>query len=204
MKFLKENKIIGLIILSIVFILSIYIYNYEKDDKFKDEYMKEIFVEENNTTKEQVEEEDDIIKKEIVVEIKGEVNKPDVYTMEEGNIVNDLINKAGGITKEANIKNINRAKMLQNNQLIVIPNINDEEIVTGNDVYLDEEDSEIININTANEKRLMDIPGIGEIKAKSIIDYREKNGGFKNIEELKNIDGIGEKTFEKLKDTITL
>lgn len=68
----------------------------------------------------------------------------------------------------------------------------------------DNESNNIININTATESELQNIPGVGEVKAKSIIIYREKNGGFKKIEEIKSVDGIGEKTFEKIKEFIKL
>ena len=208
MKVFKENKIIGLIIVFIVFGASIFIYRYEKDEVFKDEYMKEIFVTEESDKKDmsldsnKIEEE--VVVNKIVVEIKGEVNKPDVYTMDEDSIIRDLINEAEGVTEEANLDGINRAKKLQNNQLIVIPNINDKESMVVNNEYIEEEENELISINNASKERLMDIQGIGEVKADSIIEYREKNGGFKSIEELKNIGGIGEKTFEKLKDSISL
>ena len=208
MKVFKENKIIGLIIVFIVFGASIFIYRYEKDEVFKDEYMKEIFVTEESDKKDMSLDsnkiEAEVVVNKIVVEIKGEVNKPDVYTMDEDSIIRDLINEAEGVTEEANLDGINRAKKLQNNQLIVIPNINDKESMVVNNEYIEEEENELISINNASKERLMDIQGIGEVKADSIIEYREKNGGFKSIEELKNISGIGEKTFEKLKDSISL
>ena len=211
MKIIKENKIIGLGVIFILFIISIFIYRYNKNKVFKDEYMKEIFVVEESDKEDKLVnidvKEKEIIVKQIVVEIKGEVNKPDVYIMNEGSIIRDLINEADGVTKEANLNSINRAKKLQNNQLIIIPNINDKESMVINNEYIEggeEEEDELISINNASKERLMDIQGIGEVKAESIIKYREKNGGFKSIEELKNISGIGEKTFEKLKDTISL
>ena len=139
----------------------------------------------------------------IFVEIKGEVLKPDVYELEEDSIVKDLIEIAGGLKEEADISNINRAKKLKNNELVIIPNINDKNSIT---VFneISNESEELININLADISELKKITGIGEVKAQSIIDYREKSGGFKSIEEIKNVDGIGEKTFEKIKDEITL
>ena len=191
-------------------ITSFYLYGRNKSKVFKDEYMKNIFVEEENIEVNLNEE--DVISNgtnvvspnnnKILVEIKGEVKNPDVYEVDDGSIIRDLITIAGGLTEEANIDKINRAEKLKNNQLIVIPNMSDVNIGvissqsgTSND--------EIININSASISDLQKINGIGEVKAQSIIDYREKNGGFKSIEDLKNVEGIGDKTFEKIKDKIT-
>ena len=192
----KENKVVGLtIILSLILIISLFTYGKNKNNVFKDKYMNNIFIEENvseidtnDESKSKDEEQEEVLesvegvksntinlnKNKIVAEIKGEVVKPDVYTLNEGSIIRDLIEAAGGLTPEADISNINRAKELSNHELIIIKNINDE------------------------------IPGIGDVKANSIIIYRESNGNFKSIEDLKNVDGIGEKTFEKIKNNIKI
>ena len=145
-------------------------------------------------------------KNKIVVEIKGEVVKPDVYILNEGSIIRDLIEAAGGLTPEADISNINRAKELSNHELIIIKNINDEvsQEEVENEIQSIEADDGKININTADINKLKEIPGIGDVKANSIIMYRESNGNFKSIEDLKNVDGIGEKTFEKIKNNIKI
>ena len=144
----------------------------------------------------------------IVVEIKGEVMNPDVYTLNEGSIIKDLIEVAGGLTQEADISNINRAKEIKNHELIIIRNINDTDIEEQEQVedyeINEESDDERISINDSDLSKLKEIPGIGEVKANAIILYREENNGFKSIDELKNVDGIGEKTFEKIKDRIKL
>ena len=111
---------------------------------------------------------------------------------------------AGGLTKEADISRINRAKKLQNHELVVIGNINDKENTSMTEESSEAENDRLVNINSANLEELKKISGVGDVKAQSIIEYREKNGGFKSIDEIKNIDGIGEKTFEKIKDKITL
>ncbi|MDV4149960.1 helix-hairpin-helix domain-containing protein [Clostridium sp. AL.422] len=192
-------------------IASFYLYGRNKSKVFKDEYMQNIFVEEENTGTDL--EEESITssgtniansnKSKIIVEIKGEVKNPDVYEVEEGSIIRDLINVAGGLTEEANIDSINRAEKLINNQLIVIPN-KDGDISSGIGINTGSAVSSdgIININSASISDLQKINGIGEVKAQSIIDYREKNGGFKSIEDIKNVEGIGDKTFEKIKDKI--
>lgn len=205
-----KNISIALLIL-ICLILSFYLYGRNRDRVFKDEYMENIFIEDSeiDTSKENKTEEinsNEITSKKInkiIVEIKGEVEEPNVYEIEEGSVIKDLIEIAGGLTNNANIDKINRAQKLRANELIVIPNKdnNENSNVQVNNV-ISEDESEIININTASIDELQKISGIGEVKANNIIEYREKNGGFKSIDEIKNIDGIGEKTFEKIKDKI--
>lgn len=219
---LKSKKIIGLVIITIIiFIVSIFLYKQKSSNAFKEEYMTEIFEEESNDNMEYTEtleedttiiNEDSIDRNKIIVEIKGEVAKPDVYQLEEGSIIKDLIDMAGGVTEEADLSRINRAEELLNHELIIIGNINDEtesSVVQNNSTYSSngnnsDKVSTLININTADLEQLKKITGIGDIKAQSIIDYREANGGFKSLEELKNVDGIGDKTFEKIKEQITL
>ena len=219
---LKNKKFIGLVIITIIiFIVSIFLYKQKSSNAFKEEYMTEIFEEESNDNMEYTEtleedttiiNEDSIDRNKIIVEIKGEVAKPDVYQLEEGSIIKDLIDMAGGVTEEADLSRINRAEELLNHELIIIGNINDEtesSVVQNNSTYSSngnnsDKVSTLININTADLEQLKEITGIGNIKAQSIIDYREANGGFKSLEELKNVDGIGDKTFEKIKEQITL
>ena len=220
---LKNKKIIGLAIVSIIiFITSIFLYKQNSSNAFKEKYMTEIFTEEssdnieNDSSKKEnivMRNENNLDKNKIVVEIKGEVVRPDVYHLEEGSIIKDLIDMAGGVTEEADLSCINRAEELVNHELIIIGNINDEttssvvqniSISSGSSTDNSNKSSTLININTEDLEELKQITGIGDIKAQSIIDYREANGGFKSLEELKNVDGIGDKTFEKIKDEITL
>ena len=194
----------------ILLIASIFIYKDSKKEVFMDEYMEEIFVYGEADEVNKVSDANDLSEVNDVsnlsevnmfyVEIKGEVMYPDVYEVEEGSIIKDLIDKAGGLNSEANINNINRAEMLSENQLIIIPNVNDKEESIA--VDFNTEKDVLININTGDISELTKINGVGETKAQNIIDYREKNGEFKTIEEIKNVDGIGDKTFEKMKDSI--
>ena len=194
----------------ILLIASIFIYKDSKKEVFMDEYMEDIFVygeaDEVNKVSDanNLSEVNDVSNLSEVnmfyVEIKGEVMYPDVYEVEEGSIIKDLIDKAGGLNSEANINNINRAAMLSENQLIIIPNANDKEESIAVDFNIEKD--VLININTGDIGELTKINGVGETKAQNIIDYREKNGEFKTIEEIKNVDGIGDKTFEKMKDSI--
>lgn len=206
-------RIIAIFVLGVVFLSSsLFLYYKNKSKVFKDEYMNNIYVEsesENETVNSSVNVSSPNVDTEnqkmglITVEIKGEVKNPDVYEIEDGSIIRDLINLAGGLTGEANTDGINRAEKLRGNQLIVIPNKSD--IASGSVINQNASttnDSGVININTAPLEELKKITGVGDVKAQSIIDYRDKNGGFKSIEELKNIDGIGSKTFEKIKDQV--
>ena len=228
MDVLKNKKVIGIIIvLFITVTVSLLTYGKNRNNVFKDEYMQNIFIDEENISvekdnsnseylKETEEENNNLViensslqtnsNNAIVVEIKGEVMKPDVYTLSEGSIIKDLIEMAGGLTEEADISNINRAKEINNHDLIIIRNINDVniDVEAENNEVNEESDDGKISINDSDISKLKEIPGIGEVKANSIILYREKNNGFKSIEELKNVDGIGEKTFEKIKDSIKL
>ena len=229
---LKNKKVIGIIIVLFITVsVSLLTYGKNRNNVFKDEYMQNIFIDEDNISIEKENNNTDYLKETqednnevfiesstensnlktnsnntIVVEIKGEVMNPDVYTLNVGSIIKDLIEMAGGLTKEADISNINRAKEISNHELIIIRNINDvniEEEVDYSEINEDSDDGKI-SINDSDISKLKEIPGIGEVKANSIILYREKNNGFKSIEELKNVDGIGEKTFEKIKDSIKL
>ncbi|EEH99157.1 MULTISPECIES: helix-hairpin-helix domain-containing protein [Clostridium] len=218
-KFMTKRNIVLIMLVFLCVITSFILYGKNKSKVFKDEYMKNIFVEEEAPDDNSVEVNAEPIKevkgenqltkgtKMIVVEIKGEVANPDVYEISEGSIIRDLITKAGGVTNEANIDKINRADKLRDNQLIVIPNKNELSNANTN-INVSKEgntaEDGIININTASLEELQKINGVGEVKAKSIINYREKNGGFKSIDEMKNIEGIGDKTFEKMKDQITI
>lgn len=147
-------------------------------------------------------------KNEIVVEIKGAVKSPNVYWLTEGSIIGDLIEKAGGLTESADIAGVNRAEQLKNHQLVIVPDKNNVENNNENVNILRSQNNnlrnDIVNINTADEKELDTLPGVGPAKAQDIISYREENGAFKSIEDIKNVKGIGESSYEKLKDKITV
>ncbi|MDY6011897.1 helix-hairpin-helix domain-containing protein [Clostridium sp.] len=152
----------------------------------------------------------------IVVDIKGEVKNQGVYYLNEGSIVEDLIREAGGITDKASLDLVNRAEKLTNNKCIIIPSKEESNEIKGpqsNNIASmpssmastnSDDGNEIININTASESELVKINGIGPAKAKAIISYREENGGFGSIEDIKNVSGIGEGTFLKIKDYISV
>ena len=133
----------------------------------------------------------------IYVDIDGAVINPGVYELTEGSRVIDAINLAGGLSDNAFTQNLNKARILVDGEKIYIYQEGEIEIIESDDKV------GLININTASIDSLMSLPGIGEVYAKRIIDYRNKKK-FSSIEEIKNIEGIGDKTFDKLKELITI
>lgn len=201
----KANKKIGIIaILIIMLVVCLFTYIKSGKDKLVKNDNTSIFVEEENPNINEDEKIEKLKDKNIVVEIKGEVKKPDVYELNDESIVKDVIEIAGGLTEEADISNINRAQKLKNHELIYIHNKSEvkDNVSYAQNTVTTSNNSGKININCAQLEELKNLNGIGEAKAKRIIEYRENIGAFNSIEDIKNIDGIGEKSFEKLKDQI--
>ncbi|MBO8168800.1 MAG: helix-hairpin-helix domain-containing protein [Thermoanaerobacteraceae bacterium] len=143
--------------------------------------------------------------KEIAIHVVGAVKYPGVYYLQSGNRVIDAVNLAKPLP-EADINRLPLAKKVVDGQTIQVPRIGDNFGESAQTAGKDAKQPESgkISINNANQKQLETLPGIGEVYAKRIIEYRETHGGFKTLEELKEVSGIGDKTFEKLKDLITL
>lgn len=207
---MKQNKkligIIGIIALLLIFLVCMYVSG--GIDELNSNSIDDIFVEESSeVSTENSNEKQELLNEQnkIVVEIKGEVKNPNIYYLKEDSIIDDLIVAAGGLRENANISQINRAEQLQNHQSIYIPS--NEEIQNSAEEVVhkvnNQNNSNLININTASVSELDALPGVGPSKAQAIITYREENGPFKSIEEIKNVSGIGESSFEKIKDLIT-
>jgi len=126
----------------------------------------------------------------ITVSVTGEVMHPDIYELPKGARVDDAIQIAGGFTSDAYSQELNLAQRLWDGDRVHIPKIG--------------EVPQKVNINTADAWLLEALPGIGPVKAQNIIDYRTENGPFLSIEELKNVEGVGEETYNGLKDLITV
>lgn len=147
--------------------------------------------------------------KKIVVEIKGEVKNPNVYTMEYESRIYDLVEKAGGFTEKADKMSINCSMKLKDEDCIVVygkgetPNsnaVNNKDSLNRKSSTAAKSDK--IDINTASKEELKTLPGVGDVTAEKIIDYREENGGFKSIDELTKVNRIGPKTLEKFREKI--
>ena len=143
-------------------------------------------------------------------QIDGCVNKPGVYPFKKEDRIKDIVEIAGGFTKDADKKSVNLAMKLKDEMKIYIPSKSETSKAQNNDTensqivtIKDSNSGNLVNINTADSNKLQTFPGIGPSKAKKIIEFREKNQ-FKKIEEIKNVDGIGDKTFESLKSLITI
>jgi len=139
----------------------------------------------------------------IVVYVAGAVNKPDVYELPEDSRVKDAIKKAGGATKEADLISINLAEKLNDGEEVVVPKKGENTSITNGGASSTNRSNKI-NINTADATELEKLPGIGEVKAEAIIQYRKSYGRFKTIHDITRVSGIGEKTFEKIKDLISV
>ena len=173
----------------------------------------DIYYEKNNTEQISIsnfienETEDEKDNTKIKVYITGEVKNQGVIELEEGDRIADAIEKAGGQTEQASLKNVNLAYQLEDGQKIYIPNINDTEteiIDDGASGVVDDVTIKqtVVNINKADEKELQSLNGIGESLATSIVQYRKENGNFETIEDLKNVPGIGDSKFENIKEYI--
>ncbi|MDN6194593.1 MAG: helix-hairpin-helix domain-containing protein, partial [Alkalibacterium sp.] len=142
------------------------------------------------------------ISSEVVIDIKGAVKKPGVFSLETTERVIDAVDAAGGVLENADTKHINFAQMLEDEMYIYIPEIGEEISQTVDLETKNQIKGEMININHADENDFATLDGIGPSKAAAIIDYRDENGSFKTIEDLLNVTGIGEKTFDKIKERL--
>jgi len=135
--------------------------------------------------------------------ICGEVSSPGVYEVAEGKRINDLLELAGGFTAEADKTAVNLAEYLTDGQMVYVPKVG-EDYAGSTGAASETAGPTIININKADATELTSLPGIGETKAKAIVSYRNENGSFKSIDELMNVSGIGQSTYDSLKDYITV
>lgn len=226
-RYRKQILVVSLFILLIASSISLYVVKFDKQKEKDSKKDREIVLTEKKEVKEKNKAKTTNTK--IMVDIKGEVVNPGIYTLDDNQRVIDVINMAGGITKNADTSVLNLSKKLKDEMVIIVYSYYEvknfsyvkeveKKVQTGcskgiNDVENDacieddsssEEESSIISINTATKEELMTLTGIGEKKADDIIKYREENGEFTSIEDIKNVKGIGDSLFEKIKDYITL
>lgn len=142
----------------------------------------------------------------ITVDVKGAVKSPGIYDLPVGSRVHDAVQKAGGLTEEADSKSLNLAQKVSDEALVYVPSKGEEaasqQAVSGTSPSISKEKK--VNLNKASLEELKQVKGLGGKRAQDIIDHRETNGKFKSVDELKKVSGIGAKTIEKLKDYVTV
>lgn len=222
MKIIRKNQKI-IVIISFLFIILVLFYLKIKLDNNKYEKIlidKDIVEEKEIKSKDN----DDTC----MIDIKGAVNNPGVYSTKCTNNVSDVIRLAGGLSNNADTSVTNLAKQVSNEMVIIIytedevknsnivdtvvkvveqecicPNIQNDGCINDQINGTISNTNLVVNINSANTQEFQKIPGIGEAKAKAIIEYRNRNGKFKSIDEIQNVEGIGSKLYESIKIYLT-
>lgn len=142
----------------------------------------------------------------ITVDVKGAVKSPGIYDLPVGSRVHDAVQKAGGLTDEADSKSLNLAQKISDEALVYVPTKGEEvasqQAASGTTASTSKDKK--VNLNKASLEELKQVKGLGGKRAQDIIDHREANGKFKSVDELKKVSGIGAKTIEKLKDYVTV
>ena len=142
----------------------------------------------------------------ITVDVKGAVKSPGIYDLPVGSRVNDAVQKAGGLTEQADSKALNLAQKVSDEALVYVPTKGEEAASqqTASGTASSTSKEKKINLNKASLEELKQVKGLGGKRAQDIIDHRETNGKFKSVDELKKVSGIGAKTIEKLRDYVTV
>ncbi len=201
---MEKTIIVKIVIAVIVAIFAVlyYFLNNQKSSSYENILTSEVII--NNVSSEEKSEETGKIK----VYVTGEVNSPGVIELEEGARIEDAIQKAGGIKPEANLKEINLASEIEDGEKIYVPNlveqVEETTLSSESEANTSSKSDGKVNINKASVSELTSIPGVGASTAQKIITYREENGKFKTIEDIKNVSGIGDSKYNSMKDFISV
>ena len=202
----KKEKVIIIVIAGLMLLfIGFYIINKANNSGYIELETEEIKEVENTIINEEI-----IIEEQnIIIHITGAVKNQGIVEIKEGARISDVINSAGGTTDEADLNKINLAYEVEDGQKIYVPSVNDKvdvESVTqeaGENVIENNKGKNgKVNINTASQTELETLSGVGPSTALKIINYREENGSYEKIEDIKNIPGIGDSKFDSLKDNI--
>ena len=165
-----------------------------------------VAVSKDSSTEKEVKKEEPLEQDLITVDVKGAVKSPGIYDLPVGSRVNDAVQKAGGLTEQADSKSLNLAQKVSDEALVYVPTKGEEvasqQTASGTASSTSKEKK--VNLNKASLEELKQVKGLGGKRAQDIIDHREENGKFKSVDELKKVSGIGAKTIEKLKDYVTV
>ena len=217
----KKQKIILIIIVAfIVLFITYYIINKANNSKYINLETEEFQEQEENEDNKLINNDNIELKSEgkkvdekMVIHVTGAVKKPGIVKVDNNSRIADVIEEAGGTTENADLSKINLAYMVEDGQKIYVPSIEDKEDVktiendAGERIVEKSKDTNSatkININTASQTELETLNGIGTSTALKIINYRNENGNFKNIEDIKNVPGIGDSKFENIKAYICI
>ena len=231
--FLNEHKSYVLVALAILILLLGGGFIYFLNTKETNSLDSKIELEKENTKDEKLEEETTTQECTVMVDVKGQVNQPGLYQLFCNSRVQDAILASGGALESADTSVLNLSKVLEDEMVIIVYSkdevksfikeevkkkeekcenqtiIKNNACVTSEKIVVEDNSTSSssntkISLNHATKEELLTLTGIGESKANLIIEYRNQNGGFKTIEEIKNVKGIGDKMFEKIKDNITI
>lgn len=228
----KKEILICIIVIILLSCGGVYFYNFNLNNKKeKKDTEDNLIVKKKNSNKEN--KEDNNSETLYKVDIKGEINSPGIYALNQNQRVIDVINSAGGLTENADTTVINLSKKIKDEMVIIIyskeevadfkkttEDLNQvldkcyqkDETSLKNDACIEKEDTssqkntlnEKVNLNTATTEELKQLPGIGDAKAQSIIKYREEHQKFSSIEEIKQVDGIGDSLYAQIEALITI
>ena len=211
---IKQKKIFIIIVVIVAIMVMFFIYKRAESKEFI-EKGEEILIDQNTENMNQVntvnEEDTDEI---VVVHITGAVKSPGVVKLKQGSRIEDAIDMAGGLTENADISNVNLAYVLDDGVKILIPekgsnqeandtvngDVGENVIIESNSKH--ETKTSLVNINKASQSELESLSGVGPSLASKIIEYRNSNGKFSNIEDIKKVSGIGDTKYEAIKDFI--
>lgn len=219
---MKNKIVLGILSILGLSLIVFFIVNKDVDAQTEDIVKEDVIVSNSNK--------DNDIKSNVMVDIKGAIKKPGVYEVDNNKRVIDVIKIAGGLTSNANTNYINLSSKVSDEMVIWIytkseidklkleqsstkymiescncPVVDNTTCLNSNNITNKEEKSNsVININSASLEEILSLNGIGESKAKSIIDYRNKNGNFKSKDDIMNVTGIGEALYNKIKDNISV
>ncbi|WP_137597946.1 helix-hairpin-helix domain-containing protein [Paucilactobacillus kaifaensis] len=144
----------------------------------------------------------------IYVDVKGAVNRPGVYALKSGLRIQDALTKAGGTTSEADINHVNMAQQVNDQQVVYVPVKGEVTTPIGSDTAesgdSDNATGPIVNLNTATKEQLLQITGVGDKKADLILQYRQEHGQFKSVEDLKEVNGFGDRSVANIKDQLSV